>query len=69
MPRPRPSGTEDLTNIFAANYEDAIAEGFSDKRQESTQKLAFTPLLIRGFVTGIQRSQTGVTADNITLCR
>lgn len=68
MPRPRTSGTEDLTNIFA-NYEDAIAERFSDKDQESTQKLAFTPLLMRGFVTGIQRSQTGVTADNITLYR
>lgn len=68
MPRPRTSGTEDLANIFA-NYEDAIAERFSDKGQESTQKLAFTPLLMRGFVTGIQRSQTGVTADNITLYR
>lgn len=67
MPRPRTSGTEDLTNIFA-NYEDTIAERFSDKGQESTLKLAFAPLLIRGFVTGIQRSQTGVTADNITLC-
>ena len=59
-PRPRQSGTENLTNILRQ-----ITKMQSPNVFLSMQKLAFTMLLIRGFVTAIERFQVGVAADNI----